>query len=48
MPYEILNFVILNANIMESGLCLNAKILTQKWTSLSINIHIYVFNQTLS
>ena len=26
MPYEILNFVILNANIMESGLCLNAKI----------------------
>ena len=28
MPYEILTFVILNANIMESGLCLNAKILT--------------------
>ena len=43
MPYEILNFVILNANIMESGLCLNAKILTQKWTSLSINIHIYIY-----
>ena len=44
MPYEILNFVILNANIMESGLCLNAKILTNKWTSPgSINIHIYMY-----
>ena len=28
MPYEILNFVIPNANIKESGLCLNAIILT--------------------
>ena len=28
MPYEILNFVIPNANIKESSLCLNAIILT--------------------
>ena len=28
MPYETLNFVILNANIKESGLCLNTEILT--------------------
>ena len=27
MLYEILNFVIPNANIKESGLCLNAEIL---------------------
>ena len=39
-------FVILNANIMESGLCLNAKILTNKWTSpVFISIQIYFYSK---
>ena len=44
MPYEILNFVILNANIKESSLGLNATNFDLEIDlHQSINIHIYIY-----